>query len=215
MALPSHDNSFSATNFQNDKMRSLLLRSFPLCVGLIGLLSACATSKPSVYQHEEFNTVGTFSRDFHASANATCEAARRTLLSQGYVISKRQAEQVEGYKNFQPNMDVHVVIEFHVVCAADGEDGNRATAFANALQEKYVVKKQANSASVGVSALGSLSLPFGASEDSLAKVASETIQTEQFYDRFYGLIEHYLGEAAANTPADPGADAAGASDPAQ
>src|SRR4051794_12901285 len=103
----SHSNSLSAFIFQHNKMRSLLLRSFPLLIGLIGILSGCATSKPSVYQHEEFGTVATFSRDFHASATVTCEAARRTLLSQGYVISKRQAEQVEGYKNFQPNMDVH------------------------------------------------------------------------------------------------------------
>lgn len=186
-------------------MRQLLLRSSPLCLALLGLLSGCAATKPSVYQHEEFNTVGTFSRDYHAAAAATCEAARRTLLSQGYVISKRQPEQVEGYKNFQPSMDVHVVIEFHVVCAADGEAGNSATVFVNAVQDKYVVKKQTNSASLGVSALGSVSLPFGSSEDSLAKVASETIQTEQFYDRFFALIDHYLAEAAANAP-DNGAD---------
>lgn len=183
-------------------MRQFLFRWFPLCVAFMGLLSGCATKSPSVYQHEEFNTVSTFSRDYHASASATCEAARRTLLSQGYVISKRQAEQVEGYKNFQPNMDVHVVIEFHVVCAPDGEDGGGATAFVNAVQDKYVVKKQSNSASLGVSALGSVSLPIGSSEDSLAKVGSETIQTEQFYDRFFALVDHYLGEAAASAPGD-------------
>ena len=185
-------------------MRQFPLRSATLCLALAGLLAGCATTKPSVYQHEEFNTVGTFSRDYHAPAAATCEAARRTLLSQGYVISKRQPEQVEGYKNFQPSMDVHVVIEFHVVCAADGEDGNGATVFVNAVQDKYVVKKQSNSASLGVSALGSVSLPFGSSEDSLAKVGSETIQTEQFYDRFFALVDHYLDEAAAGMPGDGG-----------
>ncbi len=185
---------------QHNKMRQFLLRSPTLCLALAGLLTACATSKPSVYQYEEFDTVSTFSRDYHASAAATCEAARRTLLSQGYVISKRQPEQVEGYKNFQPNMDVHVVIEFHVVCAPDGDDG--ATAFVNAVQDKYVVKKQSNSATLGVSALGSVSLPFGASEDSLAKVGSETIPTVQFYDRFFALVDHYLEEAAAGAPAD-------------
>ncbi|MGE5652236.1 DUF2242 domain-containing protein [Noviherbaspirillum sp. UKPF54] len=186
-------------------MRQFFLRSSALCMVLMGLLSGCATSKKaSVYQHEEFNTVDTFSRTYHASAAATCEAARRTLLSQGYVISKRQPEQVDGYKNFQPSMDVHVVIEFHVVCAPDGENGADATAFVNAVQDKYVVKKQSNSASLGVSALGSLSLPFGSSEDSLAKVGSETIPTVQFYDRFFALVDHYLAEAAASAPGDSG-----------
>ena len=44
----------------------------------------------------------------------------------------------------------------------------------------------------GVGALGSLSLPLTASDDSMVKVASETIPAGQFYDRFFALIERYL-----------------------
>jgi hypothetical protein len=43
-----------------------------------------------------------------------------------------------------------------------------------------------------VSAIGSLSLPVSSSDDSLVKVASETIPAGAFYDRFFGLIERYL-----------------------
>jgi hypothetical protein len=38
----------------------------------------------------------------------------------------------------------------------------------------------------------SLSVPFGSTDDSLVKVASETIPTRQFYDRFFELVEAYL-----------------------
>ena len=42
--------------------------------------------------------------------------------------------------------------------------------------------------------LGSLSLPMGGSHESLVKVASATIDTSNFYSRFFGLVEHFLAE---------------------
>ena len=75
--------------------------------------------------------------------------------------------------------------------------GARATprstiAFASALQDRYSLKKVNNSASVGVGAIGSLSLPFSSSDDALVKVASETLTDERFYDRFFALIDRFL-----------------------
>jgi hypothetical protein len=60
------------------------------------------------------------------------------------------------------------------------------------VQDSLAVKKSNNSASVGVPALGSLSLPFIGSEESLVKVASVTITSAPFYDRFFQLMERYL-----------------------
>src|SRR5690606_25724502 len=48
--------------------------------------------------------------------------------------------------------------------------------------------------SLGVSALGSVSLPIGSTEDSLVKVASETLQDSTFYKRFFGVLERFLPE---------------------
>src|SRR5918993_1044536 len=70
-------------------------------------------------------------------------------------------------------------------------------AFASALQDRYGIKKVNNSATVGVGAIGSLSLPFSSSDDALVKVASETLTDERFYDRFFSLIGRYLPAAAA------------------
>jgi len=54
------------------------------------------------------------------------------------------------------------------------------------------LKKSNNSASLGVGAIGSVSLPFTSSNDSMVKVTSETISSEPFYDRFFDLVSRYL-----------------------
>jgi hypothetical protein len=43
-----------------------------------------------------------------------------------------------------------------------------------------------------VGAVGTLSLPFSASDDSLVRVASETISSEDFYERLFILIHRFL-----------------------
>ena len=54
------------------------------------------------------------------------------------------------------------------------------------------LKKSNNSASLGVGVLGSVSLPFTSSSDAMVKIASETISSESFYDRFFDLVRRYL-----------------------
>jgi Uncharacterized protein conserved in bacteria (DUF2242) len=73
-------------------------------------------SSPSVYQQERFQADETFSRLFDANVQDTCEAARRALLSQGYVITAARSDAITGVKRFQPEGEVHVEISFHVVC---------------------------------------------------------------------------------------------------
>lgn len=164
-------------------------------------LCACSVDKPAVYQNEQFGSTDTYSHTYATTPAETCEAARRALLSQGYVITQSKPEAINGRKNFQPKGDVHAEIEFHVVCAADGRNGRSSIAFANALQEHYALKKTNNSASVGVGAFGSLSLPFSSSEDSLVKVASQTILESNFYDRFFALLDRFLN--APDMPEQP------------
>ena len=44
------------------------------------------------------------------------------------------------------------------------------------------------------SALGSISVPLSSTQDSLVKVASETIPAGEFYDRFFILMQRMLRE---------------------
>ena len=119
------------------------------------------------------------------------------MLSQGYVITLAESDHVKGRKNFQPDPEVHVEIEFHVVCAPDGRNDLHSIAFVNALQDRYALKKSNTAASVGVGAIGSLSLPFTSGDDSMVRVASQTITTPEFYDRFFALMQRYLREQSA------------------
>ena len=168
--------------------------------------SGCSSQKSAIYEHENFDDSGTFSRSYPVGDRASCEAARRALLSQGYIITSSDPKIVSGHKSFQQTGESHLEISFNVVCAADGGDEHRSTIFANALQDRYALKKVNNSASVGVGVLGSVSMPIGSTDDSMVKVASETVAAPKFYERYFALVESFLpadAKKAAHIPDKP------------
>ncbi|WP_448108581.1 DUF2242 domain-containing protein [Pseudomonas azerbaijanoccidentalis] len=173
-----------------------MFKSFPMRVAGLALVLAvaagCSSKKAAIYEHENFDDSGTFSRNYPVADTASCEAARRALLSQGYIITSSDPKLISGHKSFQQTGETHMEISFSVVCAEDGSAGHHATVFANALQDKYALKKTNNSASLGVGVLGSVSMPIGSSDDSMVKVASETVTSAKFYERFFALVELFL-----------------------
>ncbi|MND91936.1 hypothetical protein D3C81_736860 [compost metagenome] len=171
--------------------KSTVFSALGLALVLAGV-SGCSSKKAAIYEHENFADSGTFSRSFPVSEAGTCEAARRALLSQGYIITSSDAGQVNGNKSFQQTGDSHLQISFNVVCAPDSGDEQRSTMFANALQDRYALKKSNTSASLGVGVLGSVSMPIGSSDDSMVKVASETVTSAKFYERYFALVESFL-----------------------
>jgi hypothetical protein len=169
------------------------MRSRPVLSGLLAAgFAACSSNPPVVFHKEQFGVTSAHSRAYRVPPPATCEAARRALLSQGYLISAARPDGVEGRKSFQHDASTHIEIGFHIVCVADAK-GAGSIAFVNALHDRFAVKKSPSSASVGVGPFGSVSLPFSGSDDAMVKVASETITAPEFYDRFFGLVAFYLG----------------------
>ncbi|MCJ2372283.1 DUF2242 domain-containing protein [Pseudomonas sp. RGM 3321] len=160
-------------------------------ISAVLMAAGCSSPKQAVYDHEHFDDAGTFSRSYPATDLAYCEAGRRALLSQGYIITSSDPKMIAGRKSFQQTGDAHIEISFNLVCAADAKDGS-STMFANALQDRYALKKTNNSASLGVGVLGSVSMPIGSTDDSMVKVASETVSSAKFYERFFGLVENFL-----------------------
>lgn len=173
-----------------------MLMSFPVRAVVVALvltgLAGCSSKKTAIYEHENFDDSGTFSRNYPVTDKTACESARRALLSQGYIITSNDPKMISSHKSFQQTGESHLEISFNIVCADDGGSEHHATMFANALQDRYALKKVNNSASLGVGVLGSVSMPIGSTDDSMVKVASETVSSAQFYDRFFGLVEVFL-----------------------
>ncbi|MGS1108657.1 DUF2242 domain-containing protein [Achromobacter anxifer] len=177
--------------------------SLVLSVALVGVLAGCSSPKPE-FEKEDFTQNNTYSRTVAASNVAACDAGRRALLSQGYNIDKFEGSRVTGHKNFQDESGQHTQIAFNIECASDGSANERATVFANAVQDRYSIKRTNSSASVGVSVLGQVSMPFGSSDDSLVKTGSQTVARPKFYEGFFQLLQRFLPDAqAAAAPQAP------------
>ena len=157
------------------------------------LLGGCITTGKVLEPQEKFGSVSTYSRLYDATPAQTCEAARRALLSQGYIINTATPDLIAGQKNFQPDADAHVQVMIRVVCVPESADASLSLGFVTALQDSYNLKKSNNSASLGVGGVGSVSLPFmtGGGE-SLVKVGSQTIEANDFYDSFFDLVKRFL-----------------------
>jgi hypothetical protein len=154
--------------------------------------TATGSSTKTFGVQESFGSVATYSRLFDATPGQTCEASRRALLSQGYIITSTAPDLVEGKKSFQPEAESHLQMLVRVVCVPEANDGKVSLGFVTALQDTYALRKTNNSASLGVGAIGSVSLPFSASSESLVKVGSETISKDGFYESFFDLVKRYL-----------------------
>jgi hypothetical protein len=168
---------------------------------LLPALAACSTP-PKAPLQEDFVSTGAspYTHTFQVTSTEACEGARRALLSQGYMTTLVRPDTVDASKNFQPASDSHFTVEFHIVCTAGDDATNSSIVYANAVQNGYALKKSDTSASVGLSVLGSLSLPIRQNNDAMVKISSETIQSGKFYDGFFGLISHYLANVVRSAP---------------
>ncbi len=166
------------------------------CAGALALawgLAGCSSDAKVLAPQEKFSSVSTYSRLFDATPAQTCEASRRALLSQGYIINAATADLVTGQKNFQPEADVHVQVMIRVVCVPESTDASVSLGFVTALQDSYALKKSNNSASLGVGGVSSVSLPFMTGRgESPVKVGSQTIADNNFYDSFFDLVKRFL-----------------------
>ncbi|TCG09554.1 hypothetical protein BZM27_04985 [Paraburkholderia steynii] len=172
-----------------------------LTLPVLAALGACSTP-PKAKLQEDFVSSGAspYTRTFQVTSTEACEGARRALLSQGYMTTLVRPDTVDASKNFQPASDSHFTVEFHIVCTAGDDATNSSIVYANAVQSGYALKKSDTSASVGLSVLGSLSLPIRQNSDAMVKISSETIQSGKFYDGFFNLISHYLANVVRSVP---------------
>ncbi len=170
----------------NDRLKILILS---LCV-----LFQAACSTNAVYTDESFAYDSLFKLRTDGSAAMACESARRSLLGQGYIIETTSSEGVKARKAYKSESSQNTFIEMNIVCLPEATG---STVFATGVLTTYALKMSSSSASVGVSAIGSISLPIGQSADSLVKVSEETIDDKDFYRRFFAAVDTILGDMQA------------------
>lgn len=191
--------------------RSSSGRALPAML-LVAALASCSfggQKEPPPPLGETFSAEDTYSRSFESPPAVACEATRRALLGQGYVISESANDTLQAIKNFQPESDVHTQLLVRATCVP--RPGNGSIVFVNAVQDRYDLKTTTKSASVGLSVLGSVSLPIGTSGANLMRVASNTVQNVGFYSRFFDRVAYYMPGAVdvlapprePETPPDP------------
>jgi hypothetical protein len=168
------------------------------------MLAACGANSARITQ-DSFSADSPYKSRLDSNSTVACESARRALLGDGYIIDISSKENVKGRKAYRTESDRSTFIEMNVVCAQD-PDGSMV--YANGVLSTYDVKRSGASASVGVSALGSVSLPFGQSAESMVKTSEDTIREKEFYRRFFNAVKVVMArikEARKNTerPAVP------------
>ncbi|TYT26985.1 DUF2242 domain-containing protein [Luteimonas viscosa] len=168
-------------------------RSLALAAAVACSLAACGSRQDKVEPPplgETFGPEDTYSRTYPVAPATACEATRRALLGQGYVIGTMTTDALEATKSFQPEAEVHTQLNVRATCVPQAAGGS--IVFLNAVQDRYALKTQSNSASVGVSMIGSVSLPVGSSNANLVRVGSNTVQNQDFYQRFFDRVASYL-----------------------
>jgi hypothetical protein len=150
-----------------------------------------------VYRGETFKADSPYQRTFSLPAAKACEGARLALLSQGYQLVHDEPLALQGKKLFQPSKDASVTMEFNVLCK---EGAGSAIVFANAVETKEELKKTSQSTSLSLPSVGSISMPWGKSTESLIKVGAETVADPAFYSRFFELVATYLGQPKLGQP---------------
>ncbi|MFV8817750.1 DUF2242 domain-containing protein [Haliea sp. E17] len=167
-----------------------------LLIASVLLLSACSNQR-TAYSDEHFASDSPFKKRIHGEVGPACESARRVLLGQGYLIEGANSEGVKARKAVKREDNPNSFIEMNVVCLPESSG---STVFATGLLTTYALKKSSSSASVGVSAIGTISLPIGQSADSLVKVSEDTIEDPGFYQRFFAAVKRTLNDMQPDAP---------------
>jgi hypothetical protein len=128
---------------------------------------------------------------------------KRALLSQGYMLDRSNDNGVlTGTRDYQPTDKLNVSYHLQTTCA-DNRDGT-SIVFVTATREDSQLQKMKQTTSVGVGP-ATLTMPSGSARV-LGTVRRETVHDPAFYERFFDLIQGYIGEEPAAERAKPRPD---------
>ena len=166
------------------------MKRYGLVLTLISLLLAACSGPRTYAGKEDFRADARHRRDFAATAVPICEAARRVLLGDGYIVEGSAAQNLAGAKEFQIEEHRHAILRLYVTC--DQRTGG-STLFVTATEEHFDVKTSRQSTSIGVPLVSPISISSKSEVDNQVKIRGETVTDRAFYERFYRAVQQELG----------------------
>lgn len=160
---------------------------------LAAVLALTACGGNSLYQEERFAAQSRFRIELPASAARVCEAARRALLGQGYVVARATPEDglaLIGSKEFMDDRDKPSVLQVHATCV---EAGSGATLYASAVESHFRVAESKQKTSVGIPVVAPLTVSSTTISETALKISGETLQDDGFYQRLFAAVARELG----------------------
>ena len=155
---------------------------------LLILLAGCG-GPPRYAPNEEFSADEKHHRDFQACPQALCDAARRALLGDGYLVNRADAQRLVGGKEFQVEAQQHAIVNIHVNC--DQRRGG-STLYVTATEEHFDVKSLRQSSSIGFPVVAPIYYGTQSEADAQVKTHGETVSEREFYERFYRAVQREL-----------------------
>lgn len=167
------------------------LHGVALCAAVLAALPALVAcgSPHGVHVEEGFEAESPYFRRVSHGPVQACDAVQEALLSQGYRIEPQSDVHLRARKDFQPDEEHNVTIDFEVHCK---RNPSTTTIYANAVETTYALKKSGGAGSLNVPGAGTLAMSWGKSTDALVKVAGKTIEDVRFYQRFFDLLDKFL-----------------------
>ena len=166
-------------------MRRSLLATLPV------LLAACG-GDTAHYRGEDFAGDNSHRREFSVSAANLCNASRRVLLGDGYVLeaaAEATAPRLVGTKEYREEKNRHSVLQVHVACEG-GTTG--ATLFVTAVEHHYDVTTSRQSTGIGIPMVGPVTVNTKSESEGQVKTGGETVTDRDFYERFFRAVQQEL-----------------------
>lgn len=171
-------------------------------LGAAAVSSGCATRDHDVAR-DSLSSQAPFSKTFQGSGDTVCWSVKRALLSQGYMLDRSNENGVlTGTRDFQPNEKLNMSYHLQTTCA-DNRDGT-SIVFVTAMREDSQLQKMKQTTSMGVGP-ATLTMPSGAARV-LGTVRRETIKDPSFYQKFFDLVQGYIGQERVAEEARPHPD---------
>jgi hypothetical protein len=163
----------------------------------------CA-SRPHDLARDSISSGAPFSKTFRGEGDVVCWSVKRALLSQGYMLDRSsEAGVLTGTRDFQPKPNLNLSYHLQTTCA-DNRDGT-SIVFVTATREDSQLQKMRQTTSLGVGP-ATLTMPSGSARV-LGTVRRETIKDASFYQKFFDLVQGYIGQERVSDAARPRPDA--------